>query len=142
MQRPYARPAVFNGVGQLLDALHGSGTRLAIVTAKGERAAELSLDRVPVAHRFDAVITATRESVRKAPRILEQIARWSLEPVDAAYIGDTQSDMAQAVEAGVTALGAAWGGVATPAELLEAGATAVFTNPARVLDWMTGARTE
>ncbi len=128
--------ALFDGIMPLLESLTSSNKRLAVVTAKGVHAAQISLERFPIGHLFERFSTATLETASKTPRISNQVQRWSLEASQAAYIGDTVSDMTQAREAGVVPLGAAWGGVATPDELRDAGADAVFTEPSQLLDWL------
>ena len=128
----------FDGVVQLIDSVRELGIPVSMVTAKGPRVTQLSFEKIPVRHLFDSVYTATPEGgIAKGPSIADQIEIWSLEPGNAAYIGDTQTDMTQAMSAGVVPLGAAWGGAASAVQLYAAGAEAVFTSPDQVLDWLS-----
>lgn len=126
----------FDGITQLIKTARKEGLPVSMVTAKGPTTAKLSFDYIDIRHLFDEVYTATSDGIQKVPHIRKLIAQWGLSTGEAAYIGDTVSDMAQAEEAGAVPLGACWGGFASKTQLVEAGAREVFTDPLQILDWL------
>ena len=127
----------FDGVVSLIEEIRSLGMPVSMVTAKGPSTAKLSFEKIKIRNLFDSIYTATEnDGIAKTPHIVNQLEQWSLEPREAAYIGDTVTDMAQAIEAGVVPLGAAWGGASTSRELRNAGAVSVFTEPDQVLSWL------
>jgi phosphoglycolate phosphatase len=64
------------------------------------------------------------------------LAESGADPVGTVMIGDTQYDMAMAVNAGVRAIGVDWG-YHTAQELRDAGAEAVARDPAHLMELLS-----
>ena len=125
---------LFDGVLELLDALEGDGWLLAVATGKSDRGLRHCLESHGIHARFVSLQTADRHPSKPHPSMVEQaIADADASPAATIVVGDTSFDMAMAVNAGATGIGAAWG-YHDAAELLDAGAVAVAEEPREVLD--------
>ncbi|MFL6726366.1 MAG: HAD-IA family hydrolase [Sphingomicrobium sp.] len=124
---------LFDGVLGLLDALEDNGWLLAVATGKSDRGLKHCLDQHGVHARFVSLQTADRHPSKPHPSMVEQaIADAGVSPGMTIVVGDTSFDMAMAVNAGATAIGAGWG-YHEAEELMEAGAVAVAERPLDVL---------
>jgi phosphoglycolate phosphatase len=125
---------LFEGVIELLDALEAEGWLLAVATGKSDRGLRHCLEQHAIHARFVSLQTADRHPSKPHPSMVEQaLADADAAPETSFVVGDTSFDMAMAVNAGTTAIGAAWG-YHDAEELLEAGAAAVADRPLAVLD--------
>ncbi|MEA3081395.1 MAG: phosphoglycolate phosphatase [Sphingomonadales bacterium] len=125
---------LFDGVIELLDALEADGWLLAVATGKSDRGLKHCLDQHDIHARFVSLQTADRHPSKPHPSMVEQaIADAGALPAMTIVVGDTSFDMAMAVNAGTTGIGAAWG-YHEVEELLDAGAVAVAQQPGEVLD--------
>jgi phosphoglycolate phosphatase len=124
---------LFDGVLELLDALEREGWLLAVATGKSDRGLRHCLERHDIHARFVSLQTADRHPSKPHPSMVEQaLADANAAPADSIVVGDTSFDMAMAVNAGATGIGAAWG-YHEAEELLQAGAVAVADQPLDVL---------
>jgi pyrophosphatase PpaX len=127
----------FPEMGRVLEALQGLGLRLAIVTGKGPSSAAISLRYRGLASYFEVMEAGSPAGGVKAEAIGRVLKRWGLSSEQVVYVGDTISDMRAARQAGVHAIGAAWGGrSASAAELKEHNPLAVFEAVPDFLDWI------
>jgi len=86
----------------------------------------------------DAVHAEEVDTAKPAPDLVEQaLAKAGTPPDRAVFVGDTPWDVRAAHRAGVRCLGVLTGGVSR-AELLEAGAEAVYRDPAELADTIGG----
>ena len=128
--------SVFPGIPVALDALKGSGARLAVATSKPEAFAVRILDRFMLSKYFDAVcgVPLNSSTVTKS----EVISR-SLDVLDvriksgALMVGDRSYDVAGAHQNGIKCVGVSYGygGIE---ELKEAGADFIAISPADMAD--------
>ena len=132
---------LFDGILELLDALEADGWLLAVVTGKSDRGLRHCLDQHGLHARFVSLQTADRHPSKPHPSMAEQaIADAGAAPQSTIVVGDTSFDMAMAVAAGATGIGAGWG-YHEAEELIEAGAIAVAARPLDVLD-LIGSRVD
>ena len=125
---------LFDGILELLDALEADGWLLAVATGKSDRGLRHCLDQHGLHARFVSLQTADRHPSKPHPSMAEQaIADAGAAPQSTIVVGDTSFDMAMAVAAGATGIGAGWG-YHEAEELIEAGAIAVAARPLDVLD--------
>ena len=125
---------LFDGVVELLDALEADGWLLAVATGKSDRGLRHCLEQHGLHARFVSMQTADRHPSKPHPSMVEQaIAEAGAAAATTIVVGDTSFDMAMAVAAGATAIGAAWG-YHDAQELIDAGAVAVAERPLDVLD--------
>jgi phosphoglycolate phosphatase len=124
---------LFDGVLDLLDALEKDGWLLAVATGKSDRGLRHCLEQHAIHARFISLQTADRHPSKPHPSMVDQaIADAGTSPATTIVVGDTSFDMAMAVNAGATGIGAGWGYHEVD-ELLEAGAVAVANQPLDVL---------
>jgi phosphoglycolate phosphatase len=123
---------LFDGVLDLLDVLEHDGWLLAVATGKSDRGLKHCLETHGIHARFVSLQTADRHPSKPHPSMVEQaIADAGTSSAATIVVGDTSFDMAMAVNAGATGIGAAWG-YHQAEELLEAGAIAVAHRPIEV----------
>jgi phosphoglycolate phosphatase len=125
---------LFDGVLELLDALEHDGWLLAVATGKSDRGLRHCLESHDIHARFVSLQTADRHPSKPHPSMVSQaIADAGAAPGTSIVVGDTSFDMAMAVNAGASGIGAGWG-YHDAEELLHAGAVAVAERPLQVLD--------
>jgi phosphoglycolate phosphatase-like HAD superfamily hydrolase len=98
----------FAGVPELLRELRNNGLRVAVVTGKSERGAEMTLKALGLAEMFEYVRGGSVGGVVKSREISGLLSIWSILPGSAAYVGDHPTDVREARDAGVVALAAGW----------------------------------
>jgi phosphoglycolate phosphatase len=116
---------LYDGIAELLTALHDDGWRLAVATGKSDRGLAACLATHGIADLFVSLQTADRHPSKPHPAMLEAaLFEAGALPAQAVMIGDTSFDMLMARSARVAAIGVAWGYHA-PAELMASGARSV-----------------
>lgn len=116
---------LYDGIAELLTALHADGWRLAVATGKSDRGLAACLATHGIADLFVSLQTADRHPSKPHPAMLEAaLFEAGATPHQAVMIGDTGFDMLMARSARVAAVGVAWGYHA-PAELLASGALTI-----------------
>ncbi|SFW71723.1 pyrophosphatase PpaX [Sinomicrobium oceani] len=130
-------PEPFEGIRELLELLKSRGVKLAMVTGKGKRSAEISMSRFGISHYFEKTETGDPKGPRKVDGIrncLEYFGNPDSEEV--IYVGDSPSDIGSCREAGIPIAAAAWAETAEP-EALKAGAPDVlFYKVSEFFDWL------
>lgn len=128
---------LYPGVRAALDALEAEGVLLGIATGKSRRGLDATLAHHGLSHRFVTLQTSDVRAGKPAPDMVHHaMAEAGADREGTVVIGDTTFDMVMAGNAGVAALGVAWGYHA-PEELVATGAIAVLqsfdTVPAAVV---------
>jgi phosphoglycolate phosphatase len=127
---------LYDGIAELLTALHDDGWRLAVATGKSDRGLAACLATHGIADLFVSLQTADHHPSKPHPAMLEAaLFEAGALPAQAVMIGDTSFDMLMARSARVAAIGVAWGYHA-PAELLASGALSVAETVAALLQAM------
>ena len=120
---------LYDGIGDMLAMLEADGWLLGIATGKSDRGLRLCLEHHGLAARFCTLQTADRHPSKPHPSMIEAaLAEAGAETAASVMIGDTSFDMMMAKQAGVTAIGVAWG-YHPPEELLAAGADFIASSP-------------
>lgn len=116
---------LYDGIADLLTALHGAGWQLAVATGKSDRGLAACLATHGITDLFVSLQTADRHPSKPHPAMLEAaLFEAGAERHQAVMIGDTSFDMMMARSAGVRALGVGWGYHGAN-ELMASGATDV-----------------
>ncbi|MEF2553832.1 HAD family hydrolase [Aurantimonas sp. A2-1-M11] len=114
---------LFDGVASMLSTLAESGRRLGIVTSKDSARTELVLDRLAVTF---AIVMTPRDGLRGKPapdHLLFAMARCNVDPANAIFVGDMDSDAEAARRAHVDYAHVDWGYGARPADCRFAAAS-------------------
>lgn len=127
---------LFAGIPEVLDGLRAAGWQLAVATGMSERGLSHCLAMHGISDRFVSLQTADHHPSKPHPAMLEAaLAEAGAAPAQAVMIGDTMFDIHMAVDAGVRAVGVAWG-YHVPEELLEAGAEHVAGTPGELAEYL------
>lgn len=131
-QRGEVEEPLYDGILDLLDVLDRDGWLLAVATGKSDRGLTHCLESHGLHARFISLQTADRHPSKPSPAMaLAAMADAGAEPKRTILVGDTSFDMAMAVAAGASGIGAGWG-YHEADELLAAGALAVAGSPAEI----------
>ncbi|MGX1727985.1 HAD family hydrolase [Streptomyces diastaticus] len=127
-----ATPALpFAGVLPGLRAVRAAGAALGVVTLQ-DRGRLRWLIPPAVAELLDVVVSRQDAPPKPAPDgLTEALRQLGVAPRDAAFVGDSPTDMVAAREAGVLPLGASWGWH-TPDSLSAAGAVHLLSDPTEI----------
>lgn len=110
---------LFDGAETLIDELAAAGYMLAVATGKTRKGLDRAFEVSGLGPRFHASRCADECHSKPNPQMLEELmAELRVEPELTLMIGDTTHDLLMARNAGVAALGVAYG--AHPRETLEA----------------------
>lgn len=121
---------LYEGIADLLRALHGAGWSLAVATGKSDRGLAACLAAHGIAELFVSLQTADRHPSKPHPAMLQAaLFEAGALPREAVMIGDTSFDMVMARSIGVAAIGVGWG-YHEPTELLASGARHVAESAA------------
>ena len=124
---------LFDGIVDLLDALDADDWLLGVATGKSDRGLRHCLESHGLGDRFVTLQTADRNPSKPHPAMaLAAMAEAGAEPSRTIFVGDTAWDMGCARNAGVGAIGAAWG-YHDVEELTADGAHGVALTPAGVV---------
>ncbi len=116
---------LFPGILNVLDRLDTSGWLMGVATGKAMRGLRNTLGHHGLLERFVTHQTADRAQGKPHPEMmLNALSETGVEASFAVMIGDTTYDMEMAANAGVKAVGVAWG-YHEAEELMDAGALCV-----------------
>lgn len=116
---------LYNGIPELLRALHNNGWSLAVATGKSQRGLTACLTSHGLIDLFVSLQTADNNPSKPHPAMLEAaLFEAGAQAKDAVMIGDTSFDMQMASAARVRAIGVTWG-YHSPDELEATGADAI-----------------
>lgn len=125
---------LFPGLRDLLHELASAGVLLAVATGKSRRGLRTWIDGHGLGPLFVSLQTADDAPSKPHPgMILQAMAEAGVSPERTVMVGDTTFDVQAAVAANVRAVGVAWGHH-TPAQLLDAGASAVVDTTPELRD--------
>jgi phosphoglycolate phosphatase len=126
---------LYDGIAELLDGLIRAGAKIAILSNKPHAATTEVVNHFFSKWHFHAALGA-RPGVPIKPdagAALEVARMLEVAPGGFLYVGDTNTDMATAVAAGMFPVGALWG-FRTEEELRSSGARALVGRPLEILD--------
>lgn len=112
-------PKPFEGIVEIIRELKKKGIRIAMVTGKGRKSAEITLEQFEIVDLFEWIEAGSIKGNRKCEGITCVIERFNIKPKEAYYIGDAPSDIMAARQAGVGIISAAWSGMVEVDELEE-----------------------
>ena len=102
---------LYDGIPNLLEALLRARVKLGLVTSKSRYTTQMAFDLTGIEGYFDMSVCADECAGNKPSPfpILACLDRLGVEPAEAAYVGDSPSDIQAAQAAGVRAIGVTWG---------------------------------
>ena len=125
----------FSGTPELIRTCAGHGLRVVLGTSANADNLGAMMEALGAADAIAEVVSSSQVPAAKPePDIfLAGIERASLDPARTLVVGDTWWDIEAARRAGLGCIGVLTGGAWSRAELLEAGAVAVYRDPAELL---------
>lgn len=125
---------LFPGMAQALEDMRRAGWLLGVATGKSDIGLRHCLATHGLCDHFMTLQTADRHPSKPHPAmLLAALDDAGVTPEAAVMIGDTAFDILMAVDAGVRAIGVAWG-YHDAQELLDAGACGVAASPAEIME--------
>lgn len=128
----------YEGIVELIHQLRGAGFKTAVVSNKADYAVQaLILDIFP--DMFDFV-TGERAGIARKPApdtVNACLEAFSLQASDAVYVGDSEVDIATALNAGMPCILVDWG-FRDRQQLLDAGAEIIVSGAGEIFDLVTG----
>ena len=130
----FDKTRLYPGIPELVAALHGRGLKSAVLSNKPDAFTKRMIERYFRPSPFDIVRGQTANvPLKPDPTVARQIAaELEIPPAQWLYLGDTNTDMLTARNAGMCAVGVLWG-FRERAELVESGAQVLVATPAEVL---------
>ncbi len=128
------KTAPYAGMAETIAALSAKGVRLGVLTNKNQRPAEL-ITRHLFGEAFGPIVGAAdgRPAKPDPQTTLEMVAGWGLQAGEVVFVGDSETDIQTAANAGVRCIACQWG-FRSKAELLEAGAEVLVEQPGQLLE--------
>lgn len=126
----------YEGIQDLIVALRAKGFILALITGKGERSCQITLNAFGMEHNFDEILTGSESENVKAQSLKLLLKKYDLLPAQCLYIGDAVSDVSEAGKAGVICLSALWGTTAKAEELKIINADYIFETVGELRDYL------
>lgn len=133
------RTQPYDGISAVLQALNDAGLQIAVLSNKYDPAA-----KALTAHYFPGLIHLTLGEQENVPRkpdptsCLDLMRRLGAQPASTVYVGDSDTDMQTAKNAGLYSIGVTWG-FRSRASLTAAGADALADLPYELLSLLLGA---
>lgn len=116
----------FEGIIELIEMLKSKGILVALVTGKGQKSCDITLQRLKMNNMFSDIMTGSEYRNCKKDLMLELINKYNLSEEECLYIGDAISDVTISNELGVTCFSAAWAQSTNKSKLYEINAENVF----------------
>ena len=135
LEKCFDRSLVYDGIPQTVKHLRNAGVGLAVVTNKNANAAKLVVEHFFGKGTFEEIIGVEGGKwVKPDPAgTYEIIRRMGLMKEDFILVGDSDVDIATAINAGVRPVGVTWG-FRSKEQLIDAGAQTIVDSPGEILD--------
>ena len=130
-------PHPFEGIPPILDHLKTKGTRLGLVTGKGQSSTDISLTQFDLHGYFEYVETGWQHGPRKVAaiqNILDQTSAVSKHSV--VYIGDSPTDIQASKQVGIPVVAASWADSAETQALANLNPDALFHSVHEFSEWL------
>lgn len=131
-----ASPGPFPGIRDLLDVLRVRGIPLGIVTGKGPRSVQISLDFIGLGDYFEPVEAGSPEGSIKGEAMTRVAAAWDITPGRIVSVGDHVNDIREARKAGTVPVSVVWGHPESAVVLRAEEPEALFENVDEFASWL------
>lgn len=128
----------FEGMEDILKWLKSKNIIVALVTGKGRKSCDITLDVYQMADFFDMVETGSPEGPIKPEGIMAVLNKFNLNPNEAIYVGDAPSDVISSRKVGVPVISAAWADTADVEELKKLNPDEIFTTVDELKNYLEG----
>lgn len=134
LENCFDRSVVYDGMGDAVKDLRNAGVLLAVVTNKNADAAKLIVEHFFGVGTFQEIFGIIGDKwVKPDPAGTHEILRrMGLTKEDCMLVGDSDVDIATAINAGIKPVGVTWG-FRSREDLIAAGAVTIIDSPAEIL---------
>jgi phosphoglycolate phosphatase len=132
------KTAPYEGMQDLIATLARQGIRLAVLTNKNQAPAAVITRHYFGTETFDPIVGAEEgRKVKPDPTTaLDILNVWNLRADEVLFVGDGETDVQTAQNAGVRCIGCEWG-FRSREQLTEAGADILIQHPGEILDYLS-----
>jgi phosphoglycolate phosphatase len=121
-----ACPTPFEGIKELIAELKSLNITVALITGKGEKSCQITLEQFGMENSFDFIETGAPDRNIKPEALAVIQCKYNLFPYELVYIGDTVSDIISCNQERVQCLSAGWAKSADIGQLREHNKAFVF----------------
>ena len=116
----------FEGIVPLINILKSKGIIVALITGKGQKSCEITLERLKMSHMFSDIMTGSEYKNCKKDSLLALMNKYNLSAEECIYIGDAITDVIASNEVGTKCLSATWCESSDKARLYEINSENVY----------------
>lgn len=127
--------SIFEGIMDVLAYLKSRKIKTAVITGRGEHHALMFLRKFNLQSHFDDIKWGDEERWNKVDSINNSAKKLNIPQSNLLYIGDTESDMQAAINAGATPILACWS-ISHAALPKKHHGVLTFHSPSDLLSWM------
>mgnify|MGYP006277682877 CR=1 FL=1 len=125
---------LYDGIEELIDSLHAKGIRMAVLSNKAEEMTKKVVSELIGNEKIELVL-GMKPSLPRKPDPAGAVfisEKFGIPRENFAYVGDTNTDMQTAVNAGMLPVGVLWG-FRSEQELIESGAQVLLKHPMELI---------
>ena len=128
---------VYEGMFDTIETLSEQGLKLAVLTNKNQKPAEIVTCHYFGHDAFDPIVGAAegRKTKPDPTATLDILNQWNLSTSDVLFVGDSETDVQTARNAGIRSIGCLWG-FRSKEQLTEAGVDILIEHPRQILDYL------
>ena len=127
----------FDGVEEMLTFLQNKQVHLAMVTGKGRKSTDISLQQFGIENFFEFIETGSPHGPIKAKGIQSVLDQWpGIEKDEVIYVGDSTGDIEASRKAGIGVVAAAWAETAEPEKLIQFHPDEIFYTLQEFTQWL------
>ncbi|QSH42005.1 HAD hydrolase-like protein [Lentisphaerota bacterium ZTH] len=126
----------FSGIRDVLDMLKNKKCFMALVTGKGEKCVDITLDTLRIRDYFHAVECGSPEGCIKERQVTAMLEEFNLNRDETVYVGDSDYDVHEAHKCSIQAIGAAWADTASAEKLKASNPEYLFTKVSELQDFI------
>ena len=125
----------YPGMEAVIDTLSGKGLRLGVLTNKNQAPSEIIVRHFFGSDTFDPIVGAADGRTPKPDpqTMLDILQQWNLTTDEVVFVGDSETDIQTAANAGVRCIACQWG-FRSKKQLIEAGAKILVQRSEQILD--------
>ncbi len=130
-------PLAFDGVEETLTFLQSKQVHVAMVTGKGRKSTDISLQQFGIKNFFEFIETGSPLGPIKAKGIQSILDQWpGIKKDEVIYVGDSTGDIEASRKAGIGVVAAAWAETAESEKLIQFHPDEIFYTLQEFTQWL------
>ena len=129
------KTTAYDGMTETIERVSKQGLKLAVLTNKNQQPSEIITRHYFGDAVFDPIVGAAvdRKTKPDPTMALDILSQWNLGAGEVLFVGDSETDVQTAINAGLRCIGCVWG-FRGEAGLREAGADILIDHPRQILE--------